>query len=116
MTDEVHRLSPRVVSLLEDRNNYLLLSSISVAEIGIKYRKGLLTLPSPPAIFIPQKISYHIIHILPFDVRDALRMSELPLIHRDPFDRMMIAQALVYELPVITKDSIFSNYSLTTIW
>lgn len=108
------RFSKRAASLLANQDNVLELSSVSVAEIAIKSALGKLRF-SPEAV--QETIRDIDARLLPFTATHALQMFDLPLHHRDPFDRQLIAQALVEEIPIVTPDKMFSVYrGLEVIW
>src|SRR5215813_13945607 len=89
------RVSKRTLRQLEDERNELLLSAASVWEIAIKYALGKLPLPSPPARYVPSRMASTRTTSLAVDQAHALRVATLPPHHRDPFDRILVAQALV---------------------
>jgi PIN domain nuclease of toxin-antitoxin system len=108
------RLSRRAVNALEDPENILELSTISLAEIAIKASLGKLAISSGLA---RQAIEDLDLRILPYSAEHALRLFDLPLHHRDPFDRQIIAQALAEQIPVVTSDEAFRLYrGLKTVW
>jgi len=90
----------------------LLLSAASIWEIGIKVQIGRLALPSPVRDFVSRELQRGQIAILPVHARHAYRAAELPLYHRDPFDRMLAAQSLEEGLPLISRDPLLGNYIL----
>ncbi len=110
------RLSPRVITLLSDRRTIIAVSSASVWELGIKYYSG--KMPEMARIF--PRIDYHLARLgataLPISHSHAQMAASLPMIHKDPFDRMLVAQALVEGLPVVTHDDFLERYSVLTIW
>jgi PIN domain nuclease of toxin-antitoxin system len=108
------RLSKRANSALRSAENILELSVISVAEIAIKSALGKLKLSAETT---RQSIQDLDIRIMSYTIQHALRLFEVPLHHRDPFDRQIIAQALSEKIPVVTPDEKFRLYSeLKTIW
>ncbi len=90
-------------------------SAISGFEIGIKPQKGKLHLPVPPADWFAAVLAHHQIEVLALDLDICLRSTALPPIHSDPCDRMIIAAAQVYHLPVVTTDSLFARYGIEVI-
>lgn len=94
----------------QDASNVVFLSSISVWEAVIKHGLGKLSLPALPATYLPQQRTAHGIAALPVDEGAMAHLAELPSIHRDPFDRLLIAQALQHELTLMTVDHVFSAY------
>jgi PIN domain nuclease of toxin-antitoxin system len=90
-------------------------SAISGFEIGIKVQKGKLRLPVPPADWFAAVLTHHQIEVLALDLDICLRSTALPPIHSDPCDRMIIAAAQVYHLPVVTTDPLFARYGIEVI-
>jgi PIN domain nuclease of toxin-antitoxin system len=112
--DEPERLSKRAVAALQDPENILELSAISLVEIAIKTSLGKLRLSLTTA---QQALDDLDIRVLPLTGRHALSLFELPRHHNDPFDRQIIAQALVEEIPVMTSDEKFRLYKgLRIVW
>jgi PIN domain nuclease of toxin-antitoxin system len=108
------RLSKRAAATLGNPENVRELSSISLTEIAIKKTLGRLNISAEMA---RQAIQDMDIHILPFTADHAFRLFELPVHHRDPFDRQIIAQAFSEDVPVVTSDEKFSLYKgLRLIW
>lgn len=101
--------------MVEDRRNDLYLSAASSWEIAIKHAMGRLALPSPPAVLIPEQIRRSGVTGLAIEHTHALRIGALPPHHRDPFDRLLIAQAQVESLPILTADPIFDRYEVEVI-
>lgn len=98
--------------LVEDAANELLLSAASSWEISIKYSLGRLSLPEEPVTFVPNRIQATAVSPVAVEHRHALAVSELPLHHRDPFDRLLIAQARVLGVPLATADDRLTRYDL----
>ena len=94
----------------------LLISSASLWEIAIKVSIGKLTLRNSFQTFIPQQLTINDIEIIYPTIDHLSALSELPFHHRDPFDRLMIAQAIVENIPIITRDSAFNLYEIECIW
>lgn len=90
-------------------------SAISGFEIGIKQRKGKLTLPVSPADWFSAIIEHHDLHVLPLDLDICIRSTELPTIHADPCDRFIIATAQIHQLQVVTADTLFSQYGISVL-
>ena len=104
------RLRAAARSDLADRKNELYLSAASSWEIAIKYRLGRLALPEPPEAFVPQRLPRDGVLPLPVDHHHALRVATLPDHHNDPFDRLLIAQALAENLVLYTADELLLRY------
>jgi PIN domain nuclease of toxin-antitoxin system len=90
-------------------------SAISGFEIGIKVQKGKLHLPVPPADWFTAVLSHHHLDILVLNLDVCLRSTMLPPLHADPCDRMIIAAAQIYHLPVVTTDPRFAQYGIEVI-
>lgn len=116
LTGVPEKLSMQAADACQSPTNTLFLSPISTWEIELKYRKGKLHLAQEPRLFIPTQRTAHHIAELPFDEAAALEYSTLPNIHKDPFDRMLICQALAHGLTIITSDKAMRAYPVATIW
>ncbi|HXV80353.1 MAG TPA: type II toxin-antitoxin system VapC family toxin [Candidatus Binatia bacterium] len=99
-----------------DPDNEVYLSSVSTWEIAIKHSLGKLPLPDPPARFIPTQRKDHGIDSLSLDEEATLHLARLPALHKDPFDRMLVCQAVVQNLVILTSDELISQYPVRTIW
>lgn len=108
------RLAREVVSLLEDPDNELLLSAASSWEIAIKYAIGKLRLPEAPDRYVPRRMSASGTRGLAIEHAHSLRVAELPMHHRDPFDRLLVAQAQIEKLTLVTVDPQFDDYDVET--
>ena len=106
----------RIRSLLSNPDDELFVSSVSVWEIAAKHQLGKLSLPLPPAAFVQQILSDFGALSLPFTQSHALQIRELPSIHRDPFDRMLVCQARVEGLTLVTSDDAIRRYDVRTLW
>jgi PIN domain nuclease of toxin-antitoxin system len=112
--DSPERLTKRATAAIEAPDNILELSAVSLSEIAIKTARGKLRLS---AASVRQAIEELNIRILPYTAEHAFFLFELPLQHRDPFDRQIIAQALAERIPVVTSDETFSLYKgLRVVW
>ncbi|HME99826.1 MAG TPA: type II toxin-antitoxin system VapC family toxin [Terriglobia bacterium] len=109
------RVSKRTLRQLENERNELLLSAASVWEIAIKYSLGKLPLPSPPAEYIPEGLTMTGTHPVAVQFSHAVRVARLPFHHRDPFDRLLIAQAQAEGIPIVTADPNFKRYDVEII-
>ncbi|MFM7129645.1 MAG: type II toxin-antitoxin system VapC family toxin [bacterium] len=101
--------------LIRDSDNNVFLSVVSVWESIIKYNLGKLPLASPPADYLMQQRELHQIQSLPVTEEVLFQLAKLPLLHRDPFDRMMIAQALHHGLTLVTLDNAIKAYPIPFI-
>ena len=109
-------LSKTAHSLLADTGNELYLSLVSVWEIQIKSQLGKLTLNSSLPQTITAQQSNNGIQLLPIELNHILNLSNLPHIHRDPFDRLLIAQAQVESMILLTRDINIQQYNVNTLW
>jgi PIN domain nuclease of toxin-antitoxin system len=109
------RFSSRSRRLVEDRQNLLYLSAASAWEIAIKHGLGKLRLPEDPETYVPARMAVLAVLPLAISAAHALRVAALPPHHRDPFDRLLIAQAQIEDLPLLTADSALAVYDVTTI-
>jgi PIN domain nuclease of toxin-antitoxin system len=103
-------------TLMTDPNNMLFLSAASIWEIAIKVGIGKLTLADPYDVFMNQAISTTGLTLVPIEVRHATVLTALPSHHGDPFDRMMIAQAIVEKMPMLSADAVFDAYGVNRLW
>jgi PIN domain nuclease of toxin-antitoxin system len=99
-----------------ESNVDLLISVASLWEIAIKISIGRLELPSSFKEFIPAQLAHNEIEIIPIALSHLAAVEQLPLNHKDPFDRLIIAQALVLNLPVASSDKAFDSYGIERIW
>jgi len=113
--DDNPRLSFNAKSLLESDND-LLLSTASLWEIAIKLSIGKLALPQPFEPFVREQLSINAIDILEIDLSHLGAVSTLPFHHRDPFDRLLVAQASVEQIPIVSADVEFDAYSIERRW
>ena len=113
---EPEGLPAKAASILERRENEVLFSVASSWEIAIKYARGKLPLPEPPERFVPPRLMRDGIATLHIEHRHALHVASLPPHHHDPFDRILIAQAQLEGIPIITADTKFAAYDVDVIW
>jgi PIN domain nuclease of toxin-antitoxin system len=111
---EPERLGQHLGSV-QDPANDLLLSAASSWEIAIKVRLGRLQLPDSPDRYVPDRMRAIGVEALAVDHAHALAVAELPMLHRDPFDRMLVAQARHLRLTIITADADIARYDVATI-
>jgi PIN domain nuclease of toxin-antitoxin system len=109
------KLSRRAQQIYTGAND-LWLSVASVWEILIKVRVGKLPLPDPSGPYLVRKLAESRVEVLPIKLDHVLRIESLPVHHRDPFDRILIAQSLEEKLPLITSDPVFERYPVQLIW
>jgi PIN domain nuclease of toxin-antitoxin system len=109
-------LTPRVFGLLSDRSNELFVSSVSLWELSIKVAKGKLVVPNGTILSFYEQIDRVEIATIPVTKAHILRTETLPHHHRDPFDRMIVAQALEENLTILTADSDIPGYAAPVVW
>ena len=110
------KLSAPAQRVIVAGSNELLLSVACVWEIAIKVSIGRLPIPEPLDTFIPAQLRINRIGLLPIELRHTLKVASLPLHHRDPFDRLLIAQALAEGLPIVSADPAFDSYPVQRLW
>ncbi|HWP36137.1 MAG TPA: type II toxin-antitoxin system VapC family toxin [Gemmatimonadales bacterium] len=110
------RLSPTAFNVIADEQNELFFSAASAWEIAIKYALGKLRLPLPPAEYVPSRMERGSTSALPVVCEHALRVANLPPHHRDPFDRLLVAQCEIERLRLLTADRQFEPYGLDIVW
>jgi PIN domain nuclease of toxin-antitoxin system len=109
-------LPARARSLLADGSNEFFLSAVSAWEIAIKYGRRKLPLHEPPDLYVPPRIARLGLKTLPIAISHALHVHSLPPVHKDPFDRLLIAQAQLESLPILTSDANIARYDVEVIW
>lgn len=92
------------------------LSVVSLWEIVVKYQLGRLPLPEAPSRYIPIQRARHLIESLPLDELSVAHLHKLPSIHKDPFDRMLVCQAIEHNLDIVTPDKAILDYPVRTFW
>lgn len=109
-------LSDAARETIADGRNAPVFSAVSGWEIAVKAGLGKLDLPDSPAEFVNEQLSQNSLEVLPVHLRHALGVYGLPDHHRDPFDRLLISQAVAETLPILTADPEISRYPVETIW
>lgn len=110
------RLSTNVKLLIEDENNEKLVSIASIWEMAIKHSIGRLNFSLPFMEFVRQQLSVSNIGLLEINLNHIEVVASLPLHHRDPFDRLIIAQSMAEQIPVLSVDVIFDAYAIARLW
>jgi PIN domain nuclease of toxin-antitoxin system len=110
------KLSPKVTALFQSSSDVFVLSLASIWEMQIKIQLGKLTFPTPLNVVINRQQQINGLELLPISVNHILTLDNLPMHHRDPFDRMLIAQAQVENMPLISHDPVIAQYPITVIW
>ncbi len=116
LNGDPERLNDEARRALADPDNDLFLSAASTWEIAIKHAAGRLELPAPPAQFIPTRLAENNARPLAIQHGHTLAAAELPLHHRDPFDRMLVAQARQEDLQLATGDERLRAYDAPILW
>ncbi len=109
------RLPNDIQQGIRNTDNEVYLSVVSLWEVIIKHQLGKLPLPEPPERYLPIQRERHQIANLSLDEASVSQLAGLPLIHRDPFDRMLICQALEHNLTIVTVDDLIQAYSVS-LW
>jgi PIN domain nuclease of toxin-antitoxin system len=113
---EERKIPRAVLRRLQRDENEILLSVSSAWEIAIKSKIGRLDLPSAPLAFVHEAVDLYRLTVLPIELADAVRAGELPLHHKDPFDRLLVAQAQLRNIAIVTPDAAFAPYGVATLW
>ena len=113
---ESPELSETCRQLFRDPDNDIYLSAASGWEITIKHQLGKLPLPVPPQEFVPAQRLAHRIDALPITEAAAIQLASLPDRHRDPFDRILVCQAITEGLVIVTPDALIRQYPVRTMW
>lgn len=109
-------LSQHARTLIEDMANQRFMSVASLWEMAIKLSLGKLTLAQPFELLIPEQMKTNSIELLAIELDHLASVTKLPFHHRDPFDRLLIAQALVEQMSVISADGAFDAYPIQRLW
>lgn len=116
ITTDAPELSQKARDVFRNPENEIFLSSVSVWEIMVKNGIGKLPLPDEPENFVHLKRQQHAIKTLSLTEQAVLHLKKLPKHHQDPFDRMLICQALEHGLTILTSDSKIVQYPVATVW
>jgi len=112
----VERINSAGREILENGREEIYFSAASSWELSIKMRLGKLVLPGPPAQCIPEFMAKQGLRPLPVTHLHAVKVYDLPLHHQDPFDRLLIAQAIAEEMTILTSDRDFGKYPVEVVW
>ncbi len=110
------RLSARALELISNPDHVLFFSAASGWEIAIKARLGKLTLPGNPERFVADQLTMNAFGSLPIQLSHALHVYTLPVHHRDPFDRILVAQSQLEDMPILTADLQIAQYRVEVLW
>jgi len=114
--DAIENIGKRGLEILEDGRQDIFLSPVSSWELSIKMRLGKLSLPKSPAACVSQYMVQQGLRPLPIAHSHTVKVYDLPNHHRDPFDRLLIAQALTENMVILTADHAFEKYPIEVIW
>ncbi|MCE9526666.1 MAG: type II toxin-antitoxin system VapC family toxin [Planctomycetales bacterium] len=109
-------LSSTALQAISNPQNDVFVSTVSAWEIAIKASSGKLTLARPFASIFPQQLALNNMDLLPIEVPHLAGLFALPSFHRDPFDRLLVAQAIVEGMTLVTSDAQLANYPLPVLW
>jgi PIN domain nuclease of toxin-antitoxin system len=110
------KLPAATASVLRDPAHRVFLSAASSWEIAIKHAARKLPLRDDPTLFVPNQREKHDIELLPIGELEALQVGKLPELHRDPFDRMLVAQSIIHGLQIATSDPLIRQYPCRWLW
>lgn len=113
---EPDRVSRPTADAFLNPDNERYLSAASIWEIAIKYSLGRMPLPEPPETYIPRIRRESGVLVLPVEEESALHVAKLPRLHADPFDRLLVAQAILHGMTVATPDEAIRQYPIRTLW
>ena len=113
---EPARMSRPARDIMADATQEIYLSAVTSWEVAIKTASGRLQIPEPPATYVPSRMVMQGLRPLPISHQHALAVFGLPMHHRDPFDRLLIAQAVVENMIVLTADGEFRKYDMPLLW
>jgi PIN domain nuclease of toxin-antitoxin system len=114
--DDPRKLGIRAVAVLEDPANDLIVSAGTIWELSIKVGLGKLSLSLPYRVWMEKALIDLALVVSPITLEVAERQMALPLHHRDPFDRLLVAHCLVEAIPIVSADSVFEQYGVGRIW
>jgi PIN domain nuclease of toxin-antitoxin system len=110
-------LPPKLIQLMESESDGLFISAITATEIGLLVNSGRVVVPRSCEEFLHKNLTVFGIHEIPVDVKIALASTQLPSLHRDPFDRIIIATALEHKMTILTKDRFIPTYpKVKAVW
>ena len=116
LNGDLQQLSAEVRAVCESTENELYLSAVSVWEIAVKWAARSLILPEEPTVWIPRRRRQNGIESLSVTEDAAAQISKLPPLHKDPFDRMLVCQAITEGLQVVTPDHLIRQYPVRVLW
>ena len=110
------KLSQTARTLIEEPSNQPFLSIASLWEMAIKLSLGKLSLGEPFEVLIPEQMKANGINLLGIEIEHTALVATLPFHHRDPFDRLLVAQAVVERMPIVSADAAFDAYGVERLW
>lgn len=110
------RIGSELQAVLTDPGHELFLSDVSILEIVIKNQSGKFPMPKPPSKILPHLIKKYSLRQLPIAQEAIFQLEKLPLLHRDPFDRLLVAHAISFRLTLVTPDPLVRQYPSHSIW
>jgi len=116
LASDANELSDHAKVLFQNTDNTVYMSCVSVWEIVVKNKLGKLPLPDAPEQFINEQCEKHFIETISLDNQSIFHLTELPTYHRDPFDRMLICQAIEHDFTLLTSDELITQYPVKTAW
>ncbi len=116
LNDTPEKLSPAALAACQDENNTLFLSLASAWEIQIKQQLGKLELSENLHTLVSTQQQQNGLQLLPIEMAHIEALSQLPTVHRDPFDRLLIAQSIQQQMQIVSADQVFTNYPVKLIW
>ena len=116
LADEEHRLSDCAREVLADSSNILRLHQVSAWEIQVKYSLGKFPMPKPPRVAVPAALAQFGLEYRTLGDETVYFLERLPHLHRDPFDRLLIAHALHEGVPIVSPDPLIHQYPVRVIW
>lgn len=116
LTQDPARISRPAGRVIDNLENELWLSHASVWEILLKHHAGKLTLPEQPRLWFSRQLAAWGVRDRPIDLETLHLTSELPPVHKDPFDRLLVAQVRTHALTLVSPDEFFPDYGIKVIW
>ena len=110
------RIPNEIRKLVADPANDVYVSAVTAWELAVKHGLRKLELPAPPDVFVPTRREWYGFRSLPVDESSALQLGRLPALHRDPFDRILICQAIEHGMTLVTPDRLVSQYPVRIAW
>ena len=114
--EDAPQMPDTIKSLIENEQTENFVSVISIWELAIKAASGKLILASPPEIYFADVIRANGFALLAVTFNHVILAAKLPTYHKDPFDRLLIAQSLIDDIPIVSTDSVFDAYGVTRLW